>query len=133
VFVLKNRNDNINIQDKNRLHPFYMVYVRDDQSAVYIDHLNPKKLLDSLRQLCKGKTAPEAELCTEFNAETDDGKKMSHYSDLLYYAVKSIVDINEESAIDSLFSAGGTTFGNMNISGLDDFELICFIVVKEGK
>jgi SNF2 family DNA or RNA helicase len=109
VFVLKNRNENINIQDRNRLHPFYMIYVRDDQSAVYIDHLNPKKLLDSLRQLCKAKIAPDAELCAAFNTETDDGKKMSRYSDLLYFAVRSIVDINEESAIDSLFMAGGTT------------------------
>ncbi|GHU95822.1 helicase [Clostridia bacterium] len=130
VFVLKNRNENINIQDRNVLHPFYMVYVCDDQSTVYMDHLNPKKLLDSLRQLCKGKTVAETELCDAFNSETNDGRNMSHYSDLLYFAVKSIVDINEESAIDSLFSVGGTTALASKIDGLDDFKLVCFVTVR---
>ncbi|MFZ3129682.1 MAG: C-terminal helicase domain-containing protein [Desulfosporosinus sp.] len=47
--------------------------------------------------------------------------------DLLYFAVKSIVDLNEESAIDSLFSGGGTTALTDSIDGLDDFELVCFV------
>jgi len=55
---------------------------------------------------------------------------MKKYSDLLHDAVKSIVNINEESAIDSLFTTGGTTALTDNIDGLDDFELVCFITVK---
>lgn len=129
IYILKNRNAQIDSQSRNQLHPFYMVYVCDG-SFINIDHLNPKKLLDVLRQLCKGETAPDRTLCGQFNAETSDGKDMRHYSDLLYSAVKSIVDINEESAVDSLFSVGGTTALNNNINGLDDFELICFLIVK---
>jgi len=106
-----------------------MVYVCDG-SVIFIDHLKPKKLLDTLRRLCKGKTTPDSELCKRFNDETKDGKDMRHYSDLLYFVVKSIVDINEEKTVDSLFTIGGTTALTQPIDGLDDFELVCFVTVK---
>jgi hypothetical protein len=56
---------------------------------------------------------------------------MRGVSEILSHAINSIIEVKEESDIDSLFSPGGTTFGNMSISGLDDFELICFLVVKD--
>jgi hypothetical protein len=130
IFILKNRNANINISRRNQLHPFYMVYVCDEGPTVYINHLQPKKLLDVLRRLCKGKSKPDQALCRQFNKETQDGRNMSYYSNLLSFAVKSIVDLNEENAIDSLFSSGGTTALMDHIDGLDDFELVCFFVVK---
>ena len=64
------------------------------------------------------------------NRETDDGKDMAEMSELLSEAIDSIIDVKEESDIDSLFSAGGTTALLSQVSGLDDFELICFLVVK---
>ena len=129
IYILKNRNAGIDAYSQNLLHPFYMVYVRDDAS-VHIGHLQPKKMLDALRQLSKGKSSPDRALCSEFNAETKDGKNMEKYSDLLCEAVKSIVNVNEESAIDSLFTDGGTTALTDKIDGLDDFELVCFVTVK---
>ena len=75
IFILKNRNSSINIQNQNQLHPFYMVYALDgEKPTVYINHLQPKKLLDTLRRLCRGKDKPEMELCRQFNIETKDGK-----------------------------------------------------------
>ena len=53
VYVLKNRNNNVNIDRKNLLHPFYLVYISDD-SELIVNHLSPKELLDRLRYLCKG-------------------------------------------------------------------------------
>ena len=41
-----------------------------------------------------------------------------------------VVDVKEENDIDSLFKSGGTTALMSAVSGLDDFELICFLVVK---
>jgi len=55
---------------------------------------------------------------------------MSKYSELLGDAIDSIIDIKEESDIDSLFRAGGTSALHTTIKGLDDFELICFFVVR---
>ncbi len=129
VFVLKNRNNSINIDNKNRIHPFYMVYISDNGEIV-CDYLNPKKMLDDIRLLCKGKTEPIDEVCRIFNRETDDGKDMSELSALLNDAIRSIIDIKEESDIDSLFSGGGTSALLSEISGINDFELICFLVVK---
>jgi hypothetical protein len=129
VFVLKNVNNSVNIDNQNRIHPFYMVYMGIDGSVV-CDYLNPKQLLDDVRLLCRGKKEPIKDVYGVFNEETDDGRDMSEMSELLSEAINSIIDVKEESDIDSLFSAGGTSALMSEVSGLDDFELICFLVVK---
>lgn len=129
MFVLKNRNNGVNIDRSNLLHPFYMVYL-SHTGTVICDHLSPKKLLDKMRYACKDKTEPDKVLCKQFNKETRDGKNMRHYSDLLQSAIESIITVKEESDIDSLFSVGETSALTYNIKGLDDFELICFLVIK---
>ena len=129
IFVLRNINNSINIDNQNRIHPFYMVYIGIDGEVV-CDYLNPKKLLDTVRLLCRGKSEPVLALCEKFNKETDDGRNMEEVSQLLSDAINSIIDVKEESDIDSLFSAGGTSALMSEINGLDDFELICFLVVK---
>lgn len=129
IFVLKNKNNSVNIDNKNCIHPFYMVYVSEDYEIV-CDYLNPKKLLDDFRLLCKGKTEPLDDVCRIFNEETDDSSDMSEVSTLLNEAIESIIATKEESDIDSLFSSGGTSALMSAVSGLNDFELICFLVVK---
>ena len=129
IFVLRNINNNINIDNQNRIHPFYMVYIGIDGEVV-CDYLNPKKLLDTIRLLCRGKVEPVLALCEKFNKETEDGRNMEEVSQLLSDAINSIIDVKEESDIDSLFSPGGTSALMSEINGLDDFELICFLVVK---
>ncbi|MBO5567331.1 MAG: DEAD/DEAH box helicase family protein [Clostridia bacterium] len=129
IFVLRNINNSINIDNQNRIHPFYMVYIGVDGEIV-CDYLNPKKLLDTVRLLCRGKKEPVLSLCRKFNEETDDGRNMREVSELLNDAINSIIDVKEESDINSLFSVGGTSALMSEINGLDDFELICFLVVK---
>ena len=129
IFVLKNRSSTVNTDNLNRIHPFYMVYIRED-GGIVCDYLNPKKLLDTMRLLCRGKSEPIAELYHAFNRETKDGRDMEAVSELLNDAINSIVDVKEESDIDSLFKAGGTTALHAAVSGLDDFELICFLAVR---
>ncbi len=131
IFVLRNVNDSVNIDNQNRIHPFYMVYIGID-GEVICDYLNPKKLLDDVRLLCRGKSQPIKELCALFNKETDDGRDMAQMSELLSMAIDSIIDTKAESDIDSLFGSGGTSALVSDISGLSDFELICFLVVKDG-
>ncbi|MCF0245139.1 MAG: DEAD/DEAH box helicase family protein, partial [Bacteroidaceae bacterium] len=131
IFILKNRNNAVNIGRQNLLHPFYMVYLSHD-GEVIINHLAPKHLLDVMRSACKDKTEPIMELCQNFNRETRDGKSMSHYSGLLKQAVASIVQQKQMADLESLFSFGETTALVGDIAGLDDFELICFLVIKGG-
>lgn len=65
----------------------------------------------------------------KFNDETNDGKDMMKYSKLLNESINSIINIKEESDIDSLFRSGGTTMLLNDIQGLEDFELISFMVI----
>ena len=130
IFVLKNVHNEVNIDNRNRLHPYYLVYLTEDGATVH-DHLSPKDTLDAMRQLCRGKSKPIEGLYQAFNAETDDGRNMSTYSALLEDAVLSIVDAKADSDLDSLFKAGGTSALLSQVSGLDDFQLVCFLVVRE--
>ena len=129
VFVLKNINNSVNSDNRNHIHPFYMVYIGTDGEVV-CDYLNPKRVLDDMRILCRGKSEPIRELYSKFNEETDDGRNMSRQSQLLNCAINSIINAKEETDIDSLFHSGGTSALLSDITGLDDFELICFLVVK---
>lgn len=129
MYVLKNKNNGVNIDRSNLLHPFYMVYL-SHTGKVICEHLSPKKLLDKMRYACKDKTVPDKALCKQFNKETRDGKNMRHYSDLLQSAIESIITVKEESDIDDFLNGvQGNLFAN-EIRGLDDFELICFLVIK---
>ncbi|MEG1432461.1 hypothetical protein [Eubacterium sp.] len=94
------------------------------------DYLNPKQLLDDIRLLCRGKSEPITGVYSKFNAETNDGREMEKMSELLNKAIDSIIDTKAEIHFDSLFTPGGTTALVSDISGLEDFELISFIVVK---
>lgn len=129
IFVLRNVNAGVNPDGKNRLHPFYVVHVRQDGSIAH-GHLEPKAVLDTMRLLCRGKTEPNAALCRAFNRETKNGRDMRWAAGLLKDAVRSIVSSKEQSDIDSFFSGGTTSFLENDIEGLDDFELICFLVVR---
>ena len=128
IFILKNVNEDINIENQNRLHPFYMVYVGMD-GEIITNHLQPKETLDIMRHIARGKSVPDMYLCRGFNNATNNGKNMRKISQLLEDAIMSIIDAKDESDIDSFFGSGQTTFLSGGFSGLDDFELICFMVV----
>lgn len=129
IFVLHNRNAEININQQNRLHPYYLVYIGND-GQVIVNHAQVKKILDLFRAACKNFTEPVPELCRIFNKETRDGRRMDRYSSLLAKSIKSIISVKAEKDIDSLFSAGGTTALRNCINGLNDFELVAFLVIR---
>lgn len=128
IFVMKNVNEQINIQNQNRLNPFYIIYIGMD-GEIIINHLQPKDTLDMMRHLARAKTEPDKGLCDQFNKETNNGKNMGKVSQLLEKSIMSIIDAKQESDIDSFFFGGQTSFLSGGFSGLDDFELVCFMVV----
>ncbi|MEZ4615712.1 MAG: C-terminal helicase domain-containing protein [Caldilineaceae bacterium] len=129
IFALRNRNQGVNINQQNRLHPYYLVYIGED-GAVIANHTEVKSLLDLVRTSCKGQSEPLTQVCRRFNQRTDDGRAMQVYSDLLNAAIRSMIAVKEEKDLDSLFSGGKTTALVNTIAGLDDFELIAFLVVQ---
>jgi hypothetical protein len=130
IFALRNIHPDVNVNQQNRLHPYYLIYV-DNDANVIADQTQVKRLLDLLRASCKGLDQPLKHLCDAFNAETQDGRNMAKYSELLSDAIKSMIEVKEERDLDSLFSGGHTTALTHTIAGLDDFELLAFIVVRE--
>ncbi|WP_429886291.1 helicase-related protein [Geoalkalibacter halelectricus] len=130
IFALRNRNHSVNINQQNRLHPYYLIYI-DQDGRVILNHTEVKRLLDLVRSSCKAHSAPLPEVCRIFNRHTHDGRDMQAYSALLDQAIRSMVDLKEDKDLDSLFSGGRTTALVDTIAGLDDFELINFLVVQE--
>jgi hypothetical protein len=130
VFVLRNVNNEVNPDNQNRLHPYYLVSI-DMEGVILTTHLEVKRTMDLLRAACKGQSMPIREVYETFNRETADGKKMDRYSQLLQEAIHSIIHVKEERDLDSLFRPGGTGFLVNQIQGLQDFELIAFLVIRE--
>jgi superfamily II DNA or RNA helicase len=135
VFTLRNRHQGVNVNQQNRLHPYYLIYIGKDgcgkDARVIVNHTEVKRLLDLVRTLCKGRSEPLPEVYRPFNIATADGRKMQPYSDLLAQAIRSMMDLKEEKDVDSLFTGPKTSALVNTISGLDDFELIAFLVVQE--
>lgn len=129
IFVLKNVNTNVNIDKLNRLHPFYLVYIKDS-GELWLNHIESKKILDAMRMLCKGKSEPLTTLCQELSKETDDYHQMDGYSLLLKKSIGYILQTEVEKEVHSLFKAGGTTALKDKFKGIEDFKLISFLIVK---
>jgi superfamily II DNA or RNA helicase len=128
IIALKNVDADETINRGNRLHPYYLVYL-DDEGTVIADHTEVKFLLDLVRAGCRMHDEPVAEVCRIFNAVTREGEDMSHYSDLLTSAIRSMIEVTDERDLDSLFTSGNTTALTQVIQGLDDFELIAFLAI----
>ena len=130
IFALRNTHNGLRNNTQNRLHPFYLVYVGMD-GRIIANHEEVKRVLDLLRTASRDKSEPIPALYHPFNEETHDGRRMETYSHLLEQGIRSMIAVKEEKDIDSLFSGGGTTALQNPIRGLDDFELIAFLVIRE--
>lgn len=128
IFLLKNIANKTNLSKKNRLHPYYLVYV-DSQGKTVYSVADTKALLEHIRYITKGKDRPDTDLVTQYNQATNDGVNMAHYSSLLQSSLDSLVESDETSFIDSLFATGVTDFLNTGLEGSDDFELLAFFTV----
>lgn len=130
IFTLRARHPESPNSQSNRLYPYYLVYINQNGEVVY-DYTQAKYLLDVARKACRGKELPIPEAYEKFNLKTNDGRDMSKYSELLDIVIHTIQDVKAEKDIDSLFS-GLTTSALVDVvSGLNDFELISFIVIEE--
>ena len=106
-----------------------MVYITDD-NEVKLSYLHAKKILDYYKKLCSGKDDMLKDLVVEFNRQTDDGRKMGHYSGLLGNAIVNLIGKKQEVGVASLFSKGGTSMQKSFFDGIEDFELVTFLVLK---
>lgn len=129
IFTLKQVKGREQSKEQNPLFPYYMVYITDD-GEVKLSFLHAKKILDYFKKLCSGKDEIIKDLVEQFNTQTDDGRKMGHYSGLLGAAIENLIGKKQEIGVASLFSKGGTTMQKELFDGIEDFELVTFIVLK---
>ena len=129
IFTLRQVKGKEQSKEQNPLFPYYMVYITDD-GEVQLSFLHAKKILDYYKKLCSGKDDVLKELVEEFNKETNDGRKMEHYSDLLEASIENLIGKKQDIGVASLFSKGGTTMQKSLFDGIEDFELITFLVLK---
>lgn len=129
IFCLKQKKSIDSQENATSLYPYYLVYVKED-GDIHIKNTNPKKILDIYKSLCETKSQPLEDLVKQFNKETKNGNDMSKYTDLLEKAVFDIKGVVKQRGIQSLFQMGQATLLENTVTGLNDFELISFLVVK---
>lgn len=110
------------------LAPHYLVHIGDD-GTILLPFNQAKQVLDRLKKLCIGRDLPDAVACAHFDKITRDGKEMNAVQDLLAKAVASIVGKKEECAVASLFTPGGTHAQKGEFQGINDFEVVAFLVI----
>ena len=110
------------------LAPHYLVHVGDDGS-VLLSFTQAKQVLDRLKRLCAGRDAAGGRACARFDQSTRDGESMASIQRLLSSGVASIAGKKEERAVASLFSPGGTFAKKGEFAGINDFEVVAFLVV----
>ena len=129
IFLLKQSKGREESKKQNPLAPYYLVYVNDDESVGF-SYIHSKKIMDFYKKLCNGKREVFTELVEIFNNETKFGKKMDKYSDALKIAIDNIIGKKEEMGTASLFSKGGTHPVKSDFIGLEEFELVTFLILK---
>jgi len=129
IFTLKHVKGFKQSKEQNALFPHYMLYVKED-GPVELNYLHAKKILDYYKKLCSGKRELFMELIEDFNKETNDGRDMSKFSELLKSSIESILGKKEEEGVASLFNKGSTSHVRNNFSGLEEFELVTFLILK---
>lgn len=110
------------------LAPNYLVHVNDD-GAVVLPYPQAKRILDRLKRLALGRDAPDTGACARFDKVTRQGEDMRHAQRLLASAVASVAGKNEERAVASLFTPGGTHAIQGEFAGSNDFEVVAFMVI----
>src|SRR5690625_633876 len=128
IFLLEQVSGEINNLEKNPLHPYYLIYVTNDET-VAMSYDKGKQLLDFYKKISYKNDGLNMKLIERFNEATDYGSDMQQYSNLLEIAIEEIVGKKEELGIASLFHKGGTSIIEENMDGLEDFELISFLIL----
>jgi SNF2 family DNA or RNA helicase len=132
IFCIKDVNGKIQKDIHYALAPNYIVYVAEDGRIVF-NHLQGKKSLDIMKKLCATNKKLDLKAISSFEDSTKNGKDMSLYHFMLEKAILSIVGKTEEKGVESLFVRGGTVLTQDHFKGIEDFEVVDYLIIKGGK
>ena len=129
IFCLKNIRNTVQVDSSYALAPYFLVYVADSGEINY-PFTTPKHCLDILKKQSSNGNAIEPHAISLFNKQTKHGADMSHYQQLLALAIDSIAGKSQEKGVQSLFSRGGTVLTATSSQGIDDFEVMSYLILK---
>lgn len=130
IYCLRKIDEYKNLNDKNSIYPYYLVYVNEDGNIIY-NYSNVKKILDIYKSLCIGKSKVLNNLVEEFNKETKNQKNMDKYKDLLTDVTNDILGKIEEQDTLNIFSLGDLNgMLNNNANNQQEFKIISYLVIK---
>ena len=128
IFVLKQEGEDVKAETYNPFHPYYLIYITDDEEIKY-SYTHTKNILDILKKVGKENIQVDRELENRFKKETKNYKKMDKYRRLLEKSIDHILGEKEEDGVLSLFKPGGTSIGRGN-KGVDSFETISYLILE---
>jgi len=128
LFCLRSENAEFGTDAAYALAPYYLVFV-SDTGEVRLNFTQAKKTLDLLKKISMERPHPEERAIQEFNEITKHGADMTHYQELLARAISAITGKAEERGVESLFQRGGTALSSTTFRGIDDFEVVAYLVI----
>ena len=128
IFCLRSESAKVSTDSTYALEPYYLVWV-SESGEVQMNFTKAKKILDMLKKLSLGRSQPDEEAVSRFKLTTKDETDMSKYQSLLAKAVAAITGKAEEKGVESLFHRGGTALTNESFRGIDDFEVVSYLII----
>ena len=128
IFCLKNEGAQTVSDTTYALSPYYLVYVSNDGSVI-LQFTQTKKILDLLKKMSIHGKSINGGATTRLSSLTRKGSDMSHYRNLLSKAVQALTGAAEERGVESLFSPGGTVINKNSFKGMDDFEVVSYLIL----
>jgi SNF2 family DNA or RNA helicase len=128
IFCLRNEGPQTVSDTTYALSPYYLVYVKNDGS-VLLQFTQTKKILDLLKKMSIHGKSVDGTAITRLSSLTRNGSDMSQYRNLLSKAVQALTGAAEERGVESLFSPGGTVINKNSFKGMDDFEVVSYLIL----
>jgi len=130
VYCLRQKR-NAASSEVNPLQPYYLVYIQNE-GVVRFGFTHPKQILTIFRELCSGNFSPFEDLCREFDRETQNGRNMKTYNDLLDKTIRSIENSFKKRVTSNLQSGRSAVIPQLDAQVTDktDFELVTWLVIK---
>jgi hypothetical protein len=128
IFCLRSESAKINTDSTYALAPYYLVWI-SESGEIQMNFTQAKKILDVFKKLSIGRSHPDEIAVARFKVETKDATAMSKYQNLLAKAVSAITGKAEEKGVESLFQRGGTVLSKGSFKGIDDFEVVSYLVI----
>jgi hypothetical protein len=131
IFCLRSLTGSEESETVNPLHPYYLVYIRDD-GTVRFKYVHVKQILEMYRTLCSGHDKPYEALCDLFNRETGQGSDMEKYNQLIKQAIRDIRETFARKALRKLQTGRDAMLvpQETTVSDESQFELVTWLIIK---